>query len=332
MTDPLICLGIETTAHTFGVGIVDENGTILANVKDSYTTPSGGMIPTKAAEHHLECCDTVIRAACEKANLKVKDVDLIAYSNAPGIGHMLRIGTFAAKTLAHLKKKPLVPVNHSIAHLEIGRKLCKLDDPLLLYASGANTQIITYENGRYRIMGETLDNGVGNFLDSFARALGLGFPGGPLIEQLARNGKQFIDLPYTVKGMDISFGGLLTHIERKIPSVKKEDLCFSVQEHAFAMLLEISERAMAQANKQQLLLGGGVACNKRLQAMAQIMCKEREATCHIPDNQFLVDNGAMIAWTGLLMYRQNKKKAIVPLKKAWINPYERVDQIDVFWR
>jgi N6-L-threonylcarbamoyladenine synthase len=200
-----------------------------------------------------------------------------------------------------------------------------------LYASGANTQIIAYEGNRYRIFGETLDMGIGNFLDSFARKLDLGFPGGPKIERMARDATEYVELPYTVKGMDVSFGGLLTHLENMIKKGdhSKENLCYSVQETAFAMLLEVSERAIAHTGKKELLLGGGVACNTRLQEMAKKMATERGATCFIPKNEFLVDNAAMIAWLGILKF---KKNITTPITEAAIYPYRRTDEIDVAWR
>jgi len=327
----MICLGIESTAHTFGVGIVKDK-IVLANVKDLFSTDTGGIIPSKAAEHHVEVCDSVLDSALREAHLQLKDVNLIAYSRAPGLGHTLKIGAFAARTLAQLHHKPLIGVNHCIAHLEIGRMLfpeCK--DPVLLYVSGANTQVIAYEGGKYRIFGETLDIGAGNLIDTFARELGIGFPGGPKIEAMASKSHSYIELPYVVKGMDVSFGGLLTHLTKMAKSgrYKKEDLCYSLQETIFAMLLEVSERAMAHCGKKELLLGGGVACNSRLQEMAEKMCQERGAKCYVPEKQFLVDNGAMIAWLGLLMHKAGNRTQI---KDSIIKPYERTDDVKVNWR
>lgn len=326
----MIALGIESTAHTYGVGIVSDKGIILANVKDSFSTKTGGMIPHEVSKHHVEVCGKIAQKALTDAGLMLSDIDVISFSKGPGIGHMLRIGAMAARSLHYLTKKPIVGVNHCIAHLEIGRMLCKAKDPVLLYASGANTQIIAYEGQKYRIFGETLDIGVGNFIDSFARALGLGFPGGPEIEKLARKSNKYIELPYVVKGMDVSFGGLLTNLKQKIKSGKytKEELAYSCQETIFAMLIEVTERAMAHCKKDELILGGGVACNKRLQEMANIMTKERGAKCFVPENEFLIDNAAMIAWLGILKYKKQKKSD----KNLSIRPYERTDDVKVLWR
>jgi len=330
LTIVMITLGIESTAHTFGVGIIKDKK-ILANVKEVYTTEREGIIPAKVAEHHLAVCDKVFLAALLKAQIKKHDIDIIAFSQSPGLGHTLRIGAMFSRTLAATLDKPLVGVNHCIAHLEIGRLLTKANDPLLLYASGANTQLIAYQANKYRILGETLDIGIGNFLDTFARDLGVGFPGGPKIEALAKQGKNYIELPYVVKGMDVSFGGILTNLKTKYASKKftKEDLCFSCQETVFAMLVEVTERALAHTEKTEVLLGGGVACNRRLQEMIATMCKERKAQSFVPANEFLVDNGAMIAVLGKLMFDAGSRTAI---EDSYIEPYVRTDEIVVNWR
>ena len=343
----MICLGIESTAHTFGISVVSDNKKskdflsdkskkishqkILSNIITAYKTESGGMVPAKVADHHVEVLEDTLKRALEKSGIDIMEIDLLAFSQGPGLGHALRIGAGLARTLSLLLNKPLIGVNHCIAHLEIGRYLTQARDPVLLYASGANTQVIAYEAGKYRVFGETLDLGVGNFLDSFARVLGLGFPGGPRIEELASKGKNYAKLPYTVKGMDISLGGIETNLRSRIKKggFSKEDLCFSVQETVFAMLVEVAERAMAHTDKNELLLGGGVACNKRLQEMCELMCRERGAKLFVLENQFLVDNAAMIAATGIEMYKAGIRTDI---REASIRPYERTDDVSVKWR
>ncbi|HLC88615.1 MAG TPA: UGMP family protein, partial [Candidatus Nanoarchaeia archaeon] len=149
-------------------------------------------------------------------------------------------------------------------------------------------------------VGETLDVGLGNMLDKFGRIMGLGFPAGPEIEILAKKGK-YIELPYVVKGMDVSFSGILTKAQQLYKKgAAKEDLCFSVQETCFAMLTEVAERAMANANKKELLLVGGVGANQRFCDMLSIMCKERGAEFYKVPPELAKDNGAMIAWEGFL--------------------------------
>jgi len=325
------CLGIESTAHTFGAAVAGSDGKILSNEKKLFTTESGGIIPQQAAEHHAQVCDEVIKNALKKAGKKIKDIKLISYSQSPGLGHCLRIGAMAARSLSAIYRKEIIGVNHCIAHLEIGRLKTDAKDPVLLYVSGANTQVIAYEGKKYRIFGETLDMGCGNFIDTFARYIGLGFPGGPKIYELSLKAKNFVPLPYTVKGMDVSFSGLLTNLQQKFDSgmYEKEDLAFSMQETVFAMLVEVAERAMAHTGKEELLLGGGVACNKRLQEMAKIMCEERGAKCFTPPNEFLADNAAMIAWQGILQFNAGER---LKIEKADVRPYLRTDEIKVGWR
>ncbi len=326
----MICLGIESTAHTFGIGIITDKSKILANKLDAFRTKTGGLIPNELADHHNNIKDIVLKNALEKAKIRLDDVDLVSFSQGPGIAPSLLVGLKFAKDISKKINAPIVGVNHCVAHLEIGKLLTKAKDPVLLYPSGANTQIIAYETGKYRIFGETLDQGIGNFIDAFARYIGLGFPGGPKIEQLALNGKNYIELPYVVKGMDVSFSGILTDLKRKYDSKKYDinDLCYSLQETVFAMLTEVSERALAHCNKNELVLGGGVACNKRLREMCSIMCRERKAKFFVPENEFLVDNAVMISWLGILQ----KKDATKDYEKIDIKPYERTDDVKVTWR
>ncbi len=327
-------LGIESTAHTFGVGIV-KDGKIFSNIKDSYTTEKGGIIPVESAKHHEKIAEKVWSEALKRANALESDITAIAFSQAPGLAPCLLVGLRKAKELALQYKLPLVGVNHCLAHLEIGR-LTGATDPVLLYASGANTQIIAYAGGKYRVFGETLDIGIGNFIDTFARYAGLGFPGGPKIAELAAksNEKNYIELPYSIKGMDVAFSGILTKLRQMLDSkrYKLEDLSFSLQETAFAMLVEASERALAHTGKKELLLGGGVACNKRLQEMCKIMCEERGCKFFVPENSLLVDNAAMIAFLGEIMWKAGIFTDLKNIDKLDINPRERTDDVEVRWK
>jgi len=329
-----IVLGIESTAHTFGIGIV-KDGKILANVKKSYTTEHGGIIPMDAAKHHKKNQKKIYVEAIKSAKINEDEIDALAFSQGPGLPPCLLEGMKFVKQLAEKLKKPIVPINHCVAHLEIGGSLTKKPkDSVMLYTSGANTQIIAYSSGKYRIFGETLDIGIGNFIDNFARYLGIGFPGGPKIEKLARKGKKYIELPYKVKGMDIALSGILTNLKQKFESREytMEDLSYSMQETVFAMLVEISERALAHTGKKELLLGGGVGCNLRLQEMCKIMCKERNAKFFCPSNDLLTDNGAMIAFLGEIMFNSGIKFSEKQLDKIDIKPRERTDEVEVSWK
>jgi len=329
-------LGIESTAHTFGIAIV-KKGKILSNIKDSYTTTSGGMIPTDSAKHHEVIKEKLYQEALEKAKISENEIKAIAFSQAPGLAPCLLVGMRFAKYLAKKLSLPIIPVNHCVAHLEIGN-LTGAKDPVLLYCSGANTQIISYSGKKYRIFGETLDLGIGNFIDTFARYSGIGFPGGPKIAALAeeyrKNNPKYVELPYSIKGMDVAFSGMLTNLKQKIEKKQYElnQLAYSMEETAFAMLIEAAERAMAHLDKKELLLGGGVACNKRLQEMAKIMCEERGAKLFVPENSLLVDNAAMIAYLGEIMLKHKIKYEGKDIEKIDILPRQRTDEVNVTWK
>src|SRR6266545_86857 len=297
----MLALGIEGTAHTVGVGIVDEHCRILANVYDMLRPEHGGIHPREAANHHAELVVPLIAKAAGVAGIELHDLDLIAFSQGPGLGPCLRTVATAARALALCLDVPILGVNHCVAHLEIGRGVTDAKDPVLLYVSGGNTQVIAFARGRYRVFGETLDIGIGNLLDKFARECGLAFPGGPILEKLAREGSRLLPLPYSVKGMDV----------------------------AFAMLTEVTERAMAHVDKEEVLLGGGVARNRRLQEMMGRMASDRAATMFVPPGDLCIDNGAMIAWTGLEMHRGSVRMTI---RGTTVDQRYRTDDVSVTWR
>lgn len=326
-------LGIESTAHTFGISIIEEKSKqILCNLKDVFTTEKGGLIPSEVGKHHNEISETLFEKALDET--KISEIDLIgvAISGSPGLAPCLKAGMDFAKSICKRLRIPLVLVNHCIAHLEIG-ELTGVKDPVLLYASGANTQIIAFEGNRYRIFGETLDLGVGNFIDTFARNAGFGFPGGPKIQEAAKKGEKLIELPYSIKGMDVSFSGIQTKLKQLLDKGERlEDLSFSLQEHVFAMLVEAAERALAHTQKKELLLGGGVACNSRLQEMCKLMCEARGAKYFCPERQFLVDNAGMIAYLGLKMFKKGIFYKVEDLDNADFDPKERTDMVEVGWK
>jgi len=326
----LHALGIEGTAHTVGIGIVDDACRILANVYDMVKPEKGGIHPREAANHHAEMVVPLIRKAVDVAGLDLSDVDLVAFSQGPGLGPCLRTVATAARALSLALEVPILGVNHCVAHLEIGRGVTAAKDPVLLYVSGGNTQVIAFARGRYRVFGETLDIGVGNLLDKFAREAGLPFPGGPILEKLAREGRTLVPLPYSVKGMDVAFSGMLTAaLTFRKQGTSMEDLAFSIQEVAFAMLTEVTERAMAHLDDPEILLGGGVARNKRLQEMVGRMAADRGAKMFVPPGDLCIDNGAMIAWTGLEMHRGGVRAS---LADTVVDQRYRTDEVPVSWR
>ncbi|XP_026543195.1 probable tRNA N6-adenosine threonylcarbamoyltransferase isoform X2 [Notechis scutatus] len=322
-----VVIGFEGSANKIGIGIV-KDGEVLSNPRRTYVTPPGqGFLPGDTARHHRSCILTVLREALEEAGLKPEDIDAVAFTKGPGMGAPLVTVAVVARTVAQLWRKPLLGVNHCVGHIEMGRLVTGAKNPTVLYVSGGNTQVIAYSEHRYRIFGETIDIAVGNCLDRFARVLKISNDPSPgyNIEQMAKKGQKLIELPYTVKGMDVSFSGILSHIEdvaHRMLSAGEctpEDLCFSLQETLFAMLVEITERAMAHTSSS----------NERLQEMMGIMCKERGARLFATDERFCIDNGAMIAQAGWEMFRSGQ---ITALEDSWITQRYRTDEVEVTWR
>ncbi|MFQ5987038.1 MAG: bifunctional N(6)-L-threonylcarbamoyladenine synthase/serine/threonine protein kinase [Thermoplasmata archaeon] len=323
------CLGLEGTAHTLGIGVVDDSGRVLANRGEMYRPAVGGIHPREAANHHAERLRPILQSTIEEAGIELRDLDVVAFSQGPGLGPCLRTVATAARALAVALDLPIVGVNHCIAHVEIGRVVTPAEDPVLLYLSGGNTQVISYANGRYRVFGETLDIGLGNLLDKMGRTLGFSFPAGPEIERRARDGHNLLPLPYSVKGMDVAFSGILTAAQSlHAKGAPVEDLCFSLQETTYAMVTEVAERAMAHLEKDEVLLGGGVACNERLRTMVAEMANEREARMFVPPKGLCVDNGAMIAWTGILMHQAGLD---LPLEETGVDQNLRTDAAPAPW-
>ncbi len=326
----MVVLGIESTAHTASVGIVDERARVVALTSDMHKPAHGGIHPREAANHHVDLLPGLVARALADGHVAPADVEAVAFAQGPGLGPCLRAGATVARMLAMAWDRPLVPVNHCVSHVEIARVLSGLDDPVLLYASGGNTQVIAYARGRYRVLGETLDVGIGNFLDKLWIALGGTFPGGPALEREALQGGALHPLPYSVHGMDVAFSGILTAaLALHARGVPRPDLAYSVEVTAYSMLTEITERALAHLKGRAVVLGGGVACNERLRGMVRAMVEGRGGTMFAPPRSLCVDNGAMIAWTGLLAHRAGLD---VPIRDSAVAPRQRTDLVRTPWR
>ncbi len=323
----VICLGIESTAHTFGVGIVNSEGRVLADERITFKPKIGGIHPREAFFYLADKATSVVKRALENAGLKMKEIDIVAFSQGPGLPPCLKVGGVVARVLTQKYNKPLIGVNHCVAHVEIGKLSTGAKDPVVLYVSGANTQVLAAINGRYRCLGETLDLPIGNALDMLGRELGIPTPAGPEIDKLAERGK-WIGLPYVVKGMDLSFSGILTAAKNKLKEgAKPEDICYSFEQVCFAMLVEVTERALAYTGKDEVLLTGGVAASPILQKMLRVMCEERGAKVYIVPRRYAGDNGVMIAWTGVLAYKSGLRTSI----DEPVNPRWRTDDAPTPW-
>ena len=326
----MVVLGIESTAHTASVGIVDDRARVLALASDMHRPAHGGIHPREAANHHVEVLPGLVRKALAEGAVRPTEVEAVAFAQGPGLGPCLRAGATVARMLSMAWRRPLVPVNHCVAHVEIARVLSGQDDPILLYASGGNTQVIAYARGRYRVLGETLDVGIGNFLDKLWIELGGKFPGGPALEREALEGRELHSLPYSVHGMDVAFSGILTAalaLHRR--GVTRPDLAYSVEVTTYAMLTEVTERALAHLRGQGVVLGGGVACNERLRSMVRAMVEGRGGTMYAPPRPLCVDNGAMIAWTGGLAHRSGISASV---EGSAVEPRQRTDLVATPWR
>ncbi|KAI3366957.1 hypothetical protein L3Q82_009601 [Scortum barcoo] len=333
-----VVIGFEGSANKIGIGII-RDGEVLSNPRRTYITPPGqGKADLLQFTGDMSKC----------AILHVKMTTCYFNHQGPGMGAPLVTVALVARTVAQLWGKPLLGVNHCIGHIEMGRLITKANNPTVLYVSGGNTQVIAYSERRYRIFGETIDIAVGNCLDRFARVIKISNDPSPgyNIEQMAKKGSQYVELPYTVKGMDVSFSGILSYIEEAAHKMlssgqcSAEDLCFSLQyclaltrpslqETVFSMLVEITERAMAHCGSQEVLIVGGVGCNLRLQEMMGVMCKERGAKLFATDERFCIDNGAMIAQAGWEMFRSGQ---VTELEDSWITQRYRTDEVEVTWR
>lgn len=329
-----ICLGIESTADDFSVGVVSFEGEVLANVIDAFASESGGIHPREASRHHGEVAKEVISKAFQESGISPRQIAIVAFSQGPGLGPCLRAGATAARALASYLAVPLVGVNHCVAHIEIGKLETGATDPITLYVSGGNTIISAFDAGHYRVFGETLDIAVGNCIDVFAREAGLrqgeGMPFGAIVEKLAKKGRRLVDLPYSVKGMDLSFSGLLTAAIglHRGGKYRLKDLCYSLQETAFSMLSEVTERALAHTEKREILLTGGVGANERLQAMLRAISEEHGSIFCVVPKQYALDNGAMIAWTGILSYKHG---VTTPIENSLVRLKWRLEEVNAPW-
>lgn len=323
----MLVLGIECTAHTFGIGIIDcDKKKILFNKKNQFKDPDSGMDLRKLSDFHTANFDSVLSEAkifLGSLGKTFSDLNLISFSQGPGIGNSLKIGALVAKTLSQKYNIKIVGVNHIRSHLEIGKMLTGFEDPIFLNITGVNSQVIAKDiSGEYKVYGETEDIGLGNLLDSCARLFNIGFPGGPKIEELAKKSTSYIEIPYNLKGMNVSFAGIFSYVKQRYEKGEKvEDLCYSIQETVFAMLMEVAERAIAYTGKKQLVLVGGVASNKRFVEMAKLMCEERGIVYDSIPLEYCMDNGAMIAWLGFV----ERSRANFGIENLVPNPYVTIE-------
>ncbi len=325
----MICLGVESTAHTFSCAVLEKKGKkgkILSDIRKIYRPPEGeGIHPREASRHHVEYSAKVLSESLQKAKVSVRDLDIIAYAAGPGLGPCLRVGAVVSRSLSSYYQIPIYPVNHAIGHIELGKLLTGAKNPLVLLVSGGHTMLLAFMMGKWRVFGETLDITLGQLLDQFGRSIGFASPCGEQIEDLANKSSTYVSLPYVVKGNDVSFSGLLS-ATKSIVSEGVENACFSLQETAFAMISEASERALAFTKKKEFWVVGGVTANKRLSEMLQSVCKRQNCKFFVSPQNYTGDCGSQIAWTGLL---ESSVKDGANLDETFVRQAWRLDTVDI---
>jgi len=255
----------------------------------------------------------------------VTDLDIISYAGGPGLGPCLRVGAVVSRALASYYEIPIFPVNHALGHIELGKMLTGAKNPLVLLVSGGHTMLLAFLNKKWRVFGETLDITLGQLLDQFGRSIGFASPCGKKIEELAEKKSNYIPLPYSVKGNDVSFSGLLS-ATKGIVNEGVEEACYSLQETAFAMICEATERALAFTKKKELMIVGGVAANKRLSNMLQSICKRQKCKFFVVPQKFAGDCGSQIAWQGLL---EASVKKGASLENTFVKQSWRLDTVEI---
>ena len=325
----MLGLGIESTAHTFSCAVIEKKGKkgkILADIRKIYRPADGeGIHPREASRHHVENASTVLSECLQKSKIKINDIDLISYSAGPGLGPCLRVGAVVARSLSSYYDIPIYPVNHAIGHIELGKLLTGAKNPLVLLVSGGHTMLLAFLEKQWRVFGETLDSTLGQLLDQFGRSLGFASPCGRQIENLASKSTNYVSLPYAVRGNDVSFSGLLS-ASKQIKDKGIEDACFSLQETAFAMIAEATERALSFTEKKELMIVGGVAANKRLSSMLKSICKRQGCKFFVVPLEFAGDCGSQIAWTGIM---ESSVKPSTKLSKTFVKQSWRLDTVKV---
>ena len=322
-------LGIESTAHTFSCAVLErkgKHGEILSDVRKIYAPPDGeGIHPREASRHHVENSSTALSEALKEANVSISDLDIISYAGGPGLGPCLRVGAVVSRALASYYEIPIFPVNHALGHIELGKMLTGAKNPLVLLVSGGHTMLLAFLNKKWRVFGETLDITLGQLLDQFGRSIGFASPCGKKIEELAEKKSKYIQLPYSVKGNDVSFSGLLS-ATKDVVDEGVEEACYSLQETAFAMICEATERALAFTKKKELMIVGGVAANKRLSNMLQSICKRQNCKFFVVPQKFAGDCGSQIAWQGLLEASVKKGSS---LENTFVKQSWRLDTVEI---
>ena len=314
-------LGIESSCDETSASIVkngtEEISTVISSQIDIHKD-YGGVVPEIASRHHVKNVTMVLEECLEKANMKIDDIDAIAITYGPGLIGSLLIGLEAAKTLAFIYNKPLIPVHHIAGHIYANSLVKPLEFPLLaVVVSGGHTELIEMtKHYDFKKLGGTLDDAIGECYDKVARVIGLEYPGGPKIDKLAAVGKDTYKLPVPLKddSYNFSFSGLKSAVinlahneEQRGNNLIKEDLACSFQKVAVESIIIKTRKAIIEKGSKHVIVAGGVAANNGLRNAMKDLCNELNVDLSIPPMKYCTDNGTMIAAAGYYAYLEGRR-------------------------
>jgi len=309
-------LAIESSCDETSMAIVkngcDVVSLTIATQMDTHAK-YGGVVPEIASRMHTEAITLVLDDTLKKANMKIEDVDAIAVTYAPGLTGSLIVGIEAAKTLSLIYNKPLIAVNHLIGHIYANNLEDKIEFPLLsLIVSGGHTELLVMESDyKFKKLGETMDDAIGEAYDKVARVIGLKYPGGPNVEKYALNGKHTYNLPkpvmdntynFSYSGLKSAIINLVHNAEQKGEVINKFDLARSFQDVAIDELVRKVEKAFIETGIKCLVVAGGVSANKYLKEEMKKLCNKYDAKLLIPKLLYCTDNAAMIGAAAYPLY------------------------------
>ena len=313
-------LAIESSCDETSASIIkngkEEISTVVLSQMDTHAN-FGGVVPEIASRMHIENITMVLEECLDKSGLSMDDIDAIAVTYAPGLIGSLLVGLMAAKTLAFVYNKPLIPVHHIAGHIYANNLVKELEFPLIsLVVSGGHTELVYMkENYSFEKLGGTLDDAVGEAYDKVARVIGLAYPGGPKVDKLASQGKDVYDLPLPLDddSYDFSFSGLksavvnLVHNERQGGNeVSSENIATSFQNRVVEILVKKTMKALKEYNVHNLIVAGGVAANKGLRNRLIEECEKNGVNLTLPEIKYCTDNGAMIGAAGYYAYQKGR--------------------------
>ncbi len=313
-------LGIESSCDETSCSIVkngeEEISTVILSQIDIHTL-YGGVVPEIASRNHVKDITFVIDKCLKDANMKISDIDAIAVTYGPGLIGSLLVGLEAAKTLAYVNNKPLIKVHHIMGHIYANNIEKRMEFPLIsLVISGGHTNLIYMDKHlSFKEIGTTLDDAVGECYDKVARVINIGYPGGPTVDKMAKQGKVTYNLPIPLNddSFNFSFSGLksavinLVHNEfQKKKEINKEDLCASFQDKVVKSLTSKTISALKEYNVSNLILAGGVAANSGIREAFTKLSKENNFNFSYPSMKYCTDNATMIATAGYFLYKNGE--------------------------